>query len=138
MLDSDQDGGGGADYVVTGALTEFEPSVVSVKANIPAGTPLDQMRSSFASVMQQFGIESASADAAEVGIDIRLVVQGTREIRNATRVRGYAMNIDALKFTDDSLGSGLEVYLNTPMEAAVRDAIQKAATFIAKSAEPMG
>lgn len=88
--------------------------------------------------MRRIGIESATADAAEVGIDIRLVEQGTNEIRNATHVRGYAVNIDALKFTDDSLGSGMEVYSNTPIEAAVRDAIEKAATFIAKSAEPMG
>ncbi len=138
VLDSRQDGRGSADYVVIGALTEFEPSVTSVQANLPVGTPLDNMRSSFAGVMHQLGIQSATADTAEVGIDVRLVVQGTSEIRNATHIRGRAVSIDALKFTDDSLGSGLEVYSNTPMEAAVRDAIEKAATFIAKSAEPMG
>lgn len=138
VLESDQDGGGNADYVVIGALTKFEPSIGGVKTSVPTGTPLDKVRSSLGGIMRRIGIESATADAAEVGIDIRLVEQGTNEIRNATHVRGYAVNIDALKFTDDSLGSGMEVYSNTPIEAAVRDAIEKAATFIAKSAEPMG
>jgi hypothetical protein len=48
------------------------------------------------------------------------------------------VDIESLQFSDDSLGSGLEVYSNTPMEAAVRDAIEKAAVLIAKSAEPTG
>ena len=48
------------------------------------------------------------------------------------------MDIEPLKFSDDALGSELEVYSNTPIEAAVRDAIEKAAVFIARSAGPTG
>jgi curli biogenesis system outer membrane secretion channel CsgG len=137
VLEPDQDGDGGAEYIVAGALTEFEPSVSGVKANVPAATPLDRVSGGFANVMQQFGIQSAEAEAAQVGIDIRLIEQGSRNIRNAIHVRGYAVDIDSLKFSDDSLGSGLEVYSNTPMEAAVRDAIEQAAVFVAKSARPL-
>ena len=104
------------------------------KASVPANTPVDQLSSGFASLIQQIGIDSANADAAQVGLDIRLIKAG--EIRHATHVTGYAVDIESLKFSDDSLGSGLEVYSNTPMEAAVRDAVEKAAQEIAGSARP--
>jgi curli biogenesis system outer membrane secretion channel CsgG len=129
-LEADQDGGS-ADYIVTGALTEFEPSVGGLRAS-------DRGMGGLAGFMQKIGIQNANADAAQVGIDIRLVEQGTRKIRNATLVRGMAVDVESLKFSDDSLGSGLEVYSNTPMEAAVRDAIEEAAAFVARSAEPTG
>jgi curli biogenesis system outer membrane secretion channel CsgG len=129
VLEPDQDGGGGADYLVTGALTEFEPSAGGVTAS-------DQGNGGVAGLMQRIGVQNVSADAAQVGIDIRLVEQGTRKIRNATFVRGIAVDLESLEFSDDSLGSGLEVYSNTPMEAAVRDAIDKAAYFIAESTAP--
>jgi curli biogenesis system outer membrane secretion channel CsgG len=129
VVEFDQNGNASADYLVTGALTEFEPSVGGVKAS-------GQASGAVAGFMQRIGIQNANADAAHVGIDIRLVEQGTHEIRNATLVRGVALDIESLKFSDDSLGSGLEVYSNTPMEAAVRDAIEKAAVFIARSAVP--
>ena len=131
VLEAEQDGSSSADYLVTGALTEFEPSVGGVEASNHGSGGL-------AGFMQEVGLQNANADAAHVGIDIRLVAQSTREIRNATLVRGVAMDIESLQFSDDSLGSGLEVYSNTPMEAAVRDAIEKAAVFVAKSAEPTG
>jgi curli biogenesis system outer membrane secretion channel CsgG len=131
VLEAEQDGSSSADYLVTGALTEFEPSVGGVAAS-------DHGSGFLGGIMQDVGLQNATADAAQVGIDIRLVAQSTREIRNATLVRGVAMDIESLKFSDDSLGSGLEVYSNTPMEAAVRDAIEKAAVFVAKSAEPTG
>jgi curli biogenesis system outer membrane secretion channel CsgG len=130
VLEADQDGGS-ADYIVTGALTEFEPSVGGLRAS-------DRGMGGLAGFMQKIGIQNANADAAQVGIDIRLVEQGTRKIRNATLVRGMAVDVESLKFSDDSLGSGLEVYSNTPMEAAVRDAIEEAAAFVARSAEPTG
>jgi curli biogenesis system outer membrane secretion channel CsgG len=134
VLEPQGDGGSGAEYLVTGALTEFEPSVAGAKASVPANTPVDQLRGSFAGVMQELGIDSANTDAAQVGLDIRLVKAG--EIRHATHVTGYAVDIESLKFSDDSLGSGLEVYSNTPMDAAVRDAVEKAAQEIAVSAQP--
>jgi curli biogenesis system outer membrane secretion channel CsgG len=131
VLEADEDGSSSADYLVTGALTEFEPSVGGMGAS-------DHGSGVLAGFMQEVGLQNANADAAHVGIDIRLVAQSTREIRNATLVRGVAADIESLQFSDDSLGSGLEVYSNTPMEAAVRDAIEKAAVLIAKSAEPTG
>lgn len=127
VLEPDHDGGGDADYLVTGALTEFEPSIGGLKAS-------DQGSGGIGELMQRIGIQDASVDAAQVGIDIRLVEQATREIRSATLVRGVSVDVESLKFADDSLGSGLEVYSNTPMEAAVRDAIEQAASFVAESA----
>jgi curli biogenesis system outer membrane secretion channel CsgG len=134
ILEPEGDSSSGAEYLVAGALTEFEPSVAGAKASVPANTPVDQLSSGFASLIQQIGIDSANADAAQVGLDIRLIKAG--EIRHATHVTGYAVDIESLKFSDDSLGSGLEVYSNTPMEAAVRDAVEKAAQEIAGSARP--
>ena len=126
VLEPEGDTSSGAEYLVVGALTEFEPSVAGAKA--------DQLSSGFGSIMHQIGIDSATADAAQVGLDIRLVKAG--EIRHAAHVTGYSVDIDSLKFSDDSLGSGLEVYSNTPLEAAVRDAVEKAAQEIAGSARP--
>ena len=134
VLEPEGDSSSGAEYLVAGALTEFEPSVAGAKASVPANTPVDQLSSGFASLIQQIGIDSANADAAQVGLDIRLIKAG--EIRHATHVTGYAVDIESLKFSDDSLGSGLEVYSNTPMEGAVRDAVEKAAQEIAGSARP--
>jgi curli biogenesis system outer membrane secretion channel CsgG len=137
VLEVDNDGSTDATYLVVGALTEFEPSAGGVNADLPAGTPLDKVRGRLAGIMQDLGIQSAKAEAAEVGIDIRLIEQRNSKIHNATHVRGYAVDLESLKFSDDSLGSGLEVYSNTPMEAAVRDAIEQAAVFVAQSAEPI-
>jgi curli biogenesis system outer membrane secretion channel CsgG len=134
VLEPAGDDGAGAEYLVTGALTEFEPSVTGAKASVPADTPGDQLRGSFRGVMQRLGLDSAETEAAQVGLDIRLVKAG--EIRHAAHVTGYAVDIESLKFSDDSLGSGMEVYSNTPMEAAVRDAIEQAAQEIAGSAQP--
>jgi len=111
----------GADILVVGAITAFEPKAGGLSAGgiaIPSGVPL-------------IGGVKFGKDEAYIAADIRLIDVKTGRIINATTVEGQASkwNIGGIGggFSGNvALGGGLSTYKNTPMEKAVRNMINKA------------
>ncbi|ACM93604.1 putative curli production assembly/transport component CsgG subfamily [Nautilia profundicola AmH] len=117
----------GADILVVGAITAFEPKAGGISAGgivIPRGVPV-------------IGGIKFGKDEAYIAADIRLIDVKTGRIINATTVEGQASkwNIGGIGggFTGNvALGAGLSTYKNTPMEKAIRDMINKAVEKIAQ------
>ncbi|GAX87066.1 conserved hypothetical protein [Lebetimonas natsushimae] len=117
----------GADILVVGAITAFEPKAGGIGAGgivIPSGVPF-------------IGGIKFGKNEAYIAADIRLIDTRTGRIINATRVEGQASkwNIGGLggAYTRGAiLGGGLSVYKNTPMEKAIRVMIDNAVKAISK------
>lgn len=117
----------GADILVVGAITAFEPKAGGITAGgivVPKGVPF-------------IGGMKFGKNEAYIAADIRLIDVRTGRIINATTVEGRASkwNIGGLGggFTSSmALGGGLSVYKNTPMEKAVRVMIDNAVKAISK------
>jgi len=111
----------GADILVVGAITAFEPKAAGIGAGgivIPRGVPF-------------IGGIKFGKDEAYIAADLRLIDVKTGRIINATTVEGQASkwNIGGAGGGATNsliLGGGLSTYKNTPMEKAVRDMINKA------------
>ncbi|WP_022852830.1 CsgG/HfaB family protein [Thermodesulfatator atlanticus] len=105
----------GADILVVGAITAFEPEASGFGAGgvvVPFKVPL-------------LGGVKVKKKEAYIAADLRLIDVRTGRVINATSVEGKASswNVGGLMGTvlgDVGLGGGLEVYRNTPMEKAVR------------------
>lgn len=117
----------GADILVVGAITAFEPKAGGIGAGgivIPRGIPF-------------IGGIKFGKDEAYIAADIRLIDTRTGRIINATRVEGQASkwNVGGLGgglAGSVALGGGLSVYKNTPMEKAIRVMIDNAVKEISK------
>jgi len=117
----------GADILVVGAITAFEPKAGGIGAGgivIPRGVPF-------------IGGVKFGKNEAYIAADIRLIDIRTGRIINATKVEGRASkwNIGGLggAFVGSvALGGGLNMYKNTPMEKAVRVMIENAVKEISK------
>ncbi len=117
----------GADILVVGAITAFEPEASGIKGGglaIPFKVPL-------------LGGIKVGKKEAYIAADIRLIDVRTGRVINAATVEGKASswNIGGLGggiFGDIALGGGLEVYKNTPMEKAIRVMLNRAVDAIAK------
>jgi|GEM_PF-501304 len=117
----------GADILVVGAITAFEPEASGIKGGglvVPFKVPL-------------LGGIKVGKKEAYISADIRLIDVRTGRVINASTVEGKASswNIGGLGggvFGDIALGGGLEVYKNTPMEKAIRVMLNKAVNAIAK------
>ena len=117
----------GADILVVGAITAFEPKAGGITAGgivIPKGVPF-------------IGGIKFGKNEAYIAADIRLIDVRTGRIINATTVEGKASkwNVGGLGGSlvgSVALGGGLSVYKNTPMEKAVRVMIDNAVKEISK------
>ncbi len=115
----------GADVLVTGAVTGFEPDAGG------GGGALGGLKK------KAFGAIGASKKEAKILMDIKLIDIRTRRIIKAMSLEGKAS-----KWKADAAGGGwtsdlamagaLSVYKNEPMEGAIREVLRKAVEEIAK------
>jgi curli biogenesis system outer membrane secretion channel CsgG len=100
----------GAQLLIRGSITQFEP-------NCRGGSLL-----------------LVGAKQACVAINLRIVDAKTGRVVNATTVEGTSTSAGGgLIFATNPLPVGLGAWSKTPMESAIRDAIEKAVQFIAKN-----
>jgi curli biogenesis system outer membrane secretion channel CsgG len=110
----------GAELLVTGAVTEFEPGSSGVGGGIGGG--------SWGSVI---GGVVGGIQKSHVAIDLRVVDTRTSRIVAATSVAGEAtdFNLGGV-LVGSHVGGGLGGYSKTPIEKAVRVALGEAVNFI--------
>lgn len=112
----------GAELLVTGAVTEFEPNAGAVGGGVIfGGLPI--------------GL-GGGGKRAHLAIDMRVIDARSSRILTATTVEGTATDIAGLAAFQigggaSELGIGLGGYKNTPMEKAIRIAILEAVNYIA-------
>ncbi len=111
----------GAELLVTGAVTEFEPRAGGVGGGVIFGNLPIAL--------------GGGGNRAHLAIDLRVVDARTSRILSATTVEGTATDIAGLAAFQvgggaSELGIGLGGYKNTPMEKAVRIAIREAVNFV--------
>jgi curli biogenesis system outer membrane secretion channel CsgG len=109
----------GAELLVTGAVTEFEPGSSGVGGSI--GGTMGQVFSSVLGAVQK----------SHIAIDMRLVDTRTSRIVAAVSVEGEATNYNLGGLAvGSSVGGSLGGYSKTPMEKAVRIALGEAVKFV--------
>jgi curli biogenesis system outer membrane secretion channel CsgG len=121
----------GADLLVMGAITGWEPGTSGGGGGIGGGGLLGN-----ASAL--FGAVSGGYKKSSMAMDIRIVDTHTSEVLAATRVEGVAKDISlggALAGFGGSggMGGGLGGYAKTPMEKAIRTCLYNATKFIAEN-----
>jgi len=109
----------GAELLITGAVTEFEPGTSGVGGDL-GGT-----------VGKVFGGVLGGIRKAHIAIDVRVVDTRTSRLVAATSVEGEATdyNLGGMAI-GSSVGGSLGGYSKTPMEKAVRVALGEAVNFI--------
>ena len=109
----------GAELLITGAVTEFEPGTSGGSGDL-GGT-----------VGKVFGGILGGIRKAHIAIDVRVVDTRTSRLVAATSVEGEATdyNLGGLAI-GSSVGGSLGGYSKTPMEKAVRVALGEAVNFI--------
>lgn len=116
----------GADILVLGAITAFEPETEEIGAGGGVIVPLPGFG----------GIRLGKKDAY-IAAEIRLVDVRTGRVVNATRVEGRASSwkvgtAGGGLISDVALGGGLKVYRNTPMERAIQVMLDNAVRAISQ------
>ncbi|MDL1961294.1 MAG: CsgG/HfaB family protein [Deltaproteobacteria bacterium] len=110
----------GAELLVVGAVTEFEPHSAGGGAGlggIIGGGP--------------FGAITAAFKKAHIAIDLRIVDAKTSRILAATSVEGSATDVGGMfGILGGSVGGGLGGYQNTPTEKAIRVCLKEAVNWI--------
>ncbi len=117
----------GADILVVGAITAFEPKAEGIGVGgiaIPLNVPL-------------IGGIGVGKNEAYIAADIRLIDVRTGRIINSTTVEGKASSwklggLGGGYHNKLILGGGLSIYKNTPMEKAIRVMIDNAVKKIAE------
>jgi curli biogenesis system outer membrane secretion channel CsgG len=124
----------GAELLVVGTVTEFDPGTAGAGASIgaTAGSTVGSAAGGWgAAVGQILGTLAGSVQTSHVAIDLRIVDTRTSRVVAATSVQGKATDIAGLgAISGPSLGVGLSGYARTPMEKAVRIAINEAVSFV--------
>ena len=111
----------GAELLVVGAITEFEPNASGVGGGLLGGV-----------VGLGIGVKTA-----HVAIDLRIIDAKTSRILAATSVEGKASDVGGLAGIGfGPLGVGLGGFSKTPMEKAVRLCLQTAVNFVAQQTPP--
>jgi curli biogenesis system outer membrane secretion channel CsgG len=108
----------GSDLIITGAVTEFVTDAYTAKGAADAwGTRID-----------------GSVNKGYVGLDIRIVDAKTSEVVVATYVMGKASSygFEAEPGPESKLPVSLSIFARTPVEKAIRSAIQKAVVDIVR------
>jgi curli biogenesis system outer membrane secretion channel CsgG len=108
----------GAELLVVGAITEFEPNAGGVGGGILTGV---------------LGV-GIGMNTAHVAIDIRVIDAKTSRILAAQSVEGRAQDIGGLGglAVGGPLAVGFGAFAKTPMEKAIRLCLQTAVNFIAQ------
>lgn len=120
----------GADLLITGAITEWDPGTAGGDAGI-SRLPIPGR--------DIVGAVAGSYTASHVGMDIRIVDANTGRIVAATSVAAEAHGFGGhggAGSIHEGLAGSLGGYKNTPMETAIRAAIQEAVTFITTKTPP--
>lgn len=106
----------GAELLMTGAITAFEPDASGVQGGVLGG----------------FGaLVGASKKNAYIAIDVKVVDTTTGRIVAANSIEGKASDFSAgLIGGGGELLGGLGVYKNTPMEKAIRVCINEAVRYV--------
>lgn len=127
----------GAELVVMGTVTEFEPGSGGAGASVGSsvggtlGAALGPVGYGGYIVGSILGALAGSVSTSHVAIDLRLVDTKTSRVVAATSVQGKAADIAGLgAIAGPSLGVGLSGYAKTPVEKAVRIAIQESVNFV--------
>ncbi len=109
----------GAELLITGAVTEFEPGSSGIGGGIGGGS---------SSIV---GGILGGLRRSHIAIDIRVIDTRTSRLVAATSVEGSATDIGGLAgLGGGRLGGGLGGWRNQPIEKALRIAIGKAVDFI--------
>lgn len=121
----------GADLLVMGAITGWEPGTSGGGGGLGGGGMLGQ-----ASAL--FGAVRGAYKKSSMAMDIRIVDTQTSEVLAATRVEGVAKDVNlgaALAGLGGSggMGGALGGYAKTPMEKAIRTCLYNATKFIAEN-----
>lgn len=117
----------GADLLIVGAVTEFEPGASGGGAGIGGG--------GWASV---FGGLGGALKKAHLAIDLRVIDAATSEVIAATKIEGEAKDVKLGGLLGGAFGGGalagaLGAYAKTPMEKAVRICIAKAVEYLSQA-----
>lgn len=119
----------GADLLVVAAITGWEPGTSGTGAGIGLGTK------------GFLGGVLGSMKKSSLAMDIRIIDTSTSEVLAATRVEGEARDVNlgvlaGALIGDVGLGAGLSTYAKTPMEKAIRTAINEAVKYIVSATPP--
>ncbi len=121
-----------ADLVITASVTEFEPQASGGRAGVGGGGGVGS------GILG--GLLGTALNKARMGLDISIVDISTSNALATTHVQGQASDVaGVLKsgfFGKGSLGPGLSVYANTPMEKAIRICIIEAVRYMAQTIPP--
>ncbi|MBI5599377.1 MAG: hypothetical protein HY890_06530 [Deltaproteobacteria bacterium] len=119
----------GADLLVVAAITGWEPGTSGARAGVGVfgGGALGGVLGAFSK--------------SSLAMDIRIIDTSTSEVLAATRVEGTATDVNLGVLVGGlvgnvGLGGGLSVYAKTPMEKAIRIAIDEAAKYIVSATPP--
>jgi len=120
----------GADLLIMGAITGWEPGTSGGGGGIGGGT-LRKATALFSSIKGAYNKSS-------MAMDIRIVDTETSEVLAATRVEGVAKDVNlggALGAFGGSGGmaGGLGTYAKTPMEKAIRTCMYNAVKYIVEN-----
>jgi len=115
----------GADILITGAVTSFEPDAGG------GGGGLSGLKK------KAFGSLGVSSKKAKMQMELKLIDIRTRRIIKAKKIKAesksWSTDMTGGGWTDDiSLDGALGIYSNEPMEKAVRAALAKSVTMISK------
>jgi len=125
----------GAELLVTGAITEFEPGASGggASAGASVGGSIGSATGSTAGTVfgAIIGAIAGSYQKSHLALDLRVVDAKTSRVVAATSVQGEATDIAGMgSLGGANLAGGLSGYAKTPMEKAVRIAIQEAVKFV--------
>ncbi len=129
----------GAELLVTGVITEFEPGAAGANANggVSAGASTGASIGALGGPVGMIiggivGGVAGSFQKAHLAIDLRVIDTKTSRIVAATSVQGEATDIAGMgSLVGANLSGALSGYAKTPMEKAIRIALQEGVKFIA-------
>jgi len=117
------------DFIITAAVTEFEPEASGGREGLGGGGGVGS------GVLG--GLLGTSLNKAHMALDVRIVNALTSEVLASTHVQGQASDVSTGFMTGlfgkDGLGAELSAYANTPMEKAIRLCIIEAVRYISQT-----
>ncbi|MFB3819033.1 MAG: CsgG/HfaB family protein [Candidatus Methylomirabilales bacterium] len=123
----------GAEILVTAAITEFEPGSSGGEAGVGVAGERAEGMSNLAGRLfgNVLGKVAGSMQTSHIALDMRLIDTRTSRIVAAASVKGEATDIAGLgSLAGGGLSGELSGYSKTPMEKAIRLAIQNAVQFV--------
>lgn len=131
----------GAELLIYGAITEYDPAQAEAGGGVGIGTTLGSYLGIggliFGAAADAAGA-AATARQAHVAIDIRIVDANTGRVVNATSVEGKPREVGGeFGVSLANVAFGSSAYYKTPIGQAVRDCINTAVNFVVETAFPM-